>query len=90
MDQNLNNTMTVDLTEITIPMSLRDFAKRERFKVGFNLIIDTLAQLKSTVGSPDWSDLGNDDAKAIEGKLQAHIGTFDAIIKRIQEGENDE
>src|SRR5271169_6740814 len=91
MDPKLENSMAVDTSEITIPMSLNDFARRERFKVGFGLIVDTVTLLKSTVNSvSDWSDMSTDDSRAVEGGLQACISTFESVLKRIQEGENDE
>jgi len=93
VDQNLNNSMAIDLTEITIPMSLRQFAKRERFEVGFDLLVKTFERMENAVSELDnvpggvvyteWVD------KQTE-RLKAYAETIGSIIESIKGSEKDE
>lgn len=89
MDQNLENSMAVDISQITIPMSLNDFAKRERFNVAFGLLKDTFARLEVSAkmlnGSGSW-----DTVKRVDHEISAYIKTMNSIIKSIDTGVKDE
>lgn len=89
MGQDLENSMALDISNITIPMSITDFARRERFNVGFGLLKETFARLETSSkllnGVGSW-----DTVKRADHEISAYIKTMNSIIKAIDTGEKND
>jgi hypothetical protein len=89
VEQNLENSMAVDISNITIPMSIADFARRERFSVAFGLLVATHERMEKVASSIDgasqWEQVRTDNSE-----LQAYINTMGSILKSIKDGEKND